>query len=63
MKRWYDPIWVAIAIVLSIVVAIVGYPAFPRQFGFPLALLWTLACVAGVWLTHFIRGALRGKHK
>ena len=55
MGHLFDSVWIAIAVVLSVIVAIVGYPAFERSYGFPLALVWTLVCVAGVWLTYFIR--------
>jgi len=55
MKRLYDPIWIAVAAALSVVVVIVGYPAFQEKYGFPVSLLWTLVCVAGVWLTYLIR--------
>ena len=43
------------AIVLSIVVAAVGFPGFHRTKGFPASVLWTLAVIAGVWLTCLIR--------
>ena len=55
MRHLYDPVWITVAVVLSFIVAVVGYPAFERSYGFPLALVWTLVCVAGVWLTYFIR--------
>ena len=48
-------IWIIITICLSIVVIILGFPAFQEKFGTLNAILWTLACVAGVWLTYFIR--------
>ena len=51
----YSRFWVGVAIVLSIVVAVVGYPAFSRSSGFPASLAWTAAAVAGVWLTYLIR--------
>ena len=55
MSRWYSGFWVGVAVILSIVVVAVGYPAFQARFGFPASVLWTLACVAGVWLTYLIR--------
>jgi len=51
------------AVILSVVVTILGFPAFQRKFGFPLSLLWTIACVAGVWLTYFIRATFWSKRK
>jgi hypothetical protein len=60
MKRLYDPIWIAVAVVLSIVVVIAGYPVFQEKYGFPISLFWTLACVAGVWLTYVIRAHFWG---
>ena len=55
MKWLYDPLWIAVAVVLSILVAVLGYPAFEERFGFPESLFWTTACVAGVWLTYLVR--------
>jgi hypothetical protein len=48
-------IWIIITIILSVVVIIIGYPAFQEKFGSMKAVVWTFACVAGVWLTYFIR--------
>lgn len=58
MKRLFDPVWAMVAVILSIVVATVGYPAFQKEFRFPQSLIWTLVCIGGVWLTYFIRAYL-----
>ena len=63
MARLYDPIWIAVAVVLSVVVVIVGYPAFQEKSRFPVSLFWTLVCVAGVWLTYMIRAYFWGTRK
>ncbi len=55
MANLYNSFWVTIAIVLSIVVAVLGFPTFQRKFGFPASLLWTFAVVLGVWATYVIR--------
>lgn len=50
-----ERIWIIITIFLSIIVIIIGFPAFQKKFGNLYAVFWTLASVAGVWLTYFIR--------
>jgi hypothetical protein len=55
MAKLYNRFWVIIAIALSIVVAVLGFPVFQRKFGFPASLLWTFAVVLGVWVTYLIR--------
>jgi hypothetical protein len=60
MRGTYDRLWVSVAIVLSVVVVAVGWPAFQRRFGFPLSLVWMLAVVAGVWLTYVVRACAWG---
>jgi hypothetical protein len=55
MLRLYSTPWVGIAVGLSILVVIIGWPAFQREFGFPASLFWTLAVVGVVWLTYLIR--------
>jgi hypothetical protein len=47
-----------VAIVLSIIVVVVGFPVFQREKGFPASLIWTFAVVLGVWLTYLIRAYL-----
>lgn len=54
----YDRFWINVTIVLSLVVMLIGFPAFQRRFGFPASLVWTLAVVGGVWLTYLIRAYL-----
>jgi len=55
--------WVWFAIILSIIVAVVGFPAFQKKYSFPESLIWTIAAVSGVWLTYFIRSwAFSSKH-
>ena len=63
MQRLYDPIWIAVAVVLSVIVVIAGYPAFQAKYGFPASLFWTIACVAGVWLTYIIRAYFWSERK
>lgn len=58
MGRLYSRLWINVAIGLSVVVSVVGWPAFQRRFGFPASLFWTLAAVGGVWLTYLIRAWL-----
>lgn len=48
----------SVAIVLSLVVILFGFPAFQRKPGFPASLIWTLAVVGGLWLTYFVRAYL-----
>ena len=60
MGRLVDKFWVGVATVLSLVVAVVGYPAFHRRLSFPLLHLWTLAAVGGVWHTYLIRASAFG---
>lgn len=55
MRHLYDTVWIRVAIVLSIVLALVGFPAFQKTKGFPSSVFWTLAVIAGVWLTYLIR--------
>jgi len=55
MAELYNRFWVIIAIVLSIMVAVLGFPTFQRKFGFPASLFWTFAVVLGVWATYLIR--------
>jgi hypothetical protein len=55
MARSQSKLWIGVTIVLSIIVVLVGFPAFERRFGFPASLIWTAAVVAGVWLTYAIR--------
>jgi hypothetical protein len=62
MKRLYDPLWVAIAAILSVVVALIGYPAFQDEFGFPQSVIWTIACIVGVWVTYLIRAYFWSQH-
>jgi ribosomal protein S14 len=54
----YSRFWGGLTIALSIVVVACGFPAFQRKFGFPASLLWTLAAVAGVWITYVVRAYL-----
>jgi ABC-type spermidine/putrescine transport system permease subunit I len=63
VRQLYDSVWIAVAAVLSLVVAIVGYPAFEQKFGFPQSLFWAFACVAGVWPTYLIRAYLWSDHE
>jgi hypothetical protein len=49
-----------IALILSIVVATVAYPAFQKEFGFPRSLIWTLLCIGALWAAYFIRAFLSG---
>ncbi len=62
MNKLYDPLWVAVVVILSIVVALVGYPAFQEKFGFPQSFIWTIACIVGVWMTYLIRAYFWGEH-
>lgn len=55
MKNLYNRFWIRVTIGLSVLVAVVGFPAFQHTKGFPGSLLWTLAVIAGVWLTYLIR--------
>jgi hypothetical protein len=62
MKKLYDLLWVSMTVVLSAVVVLVGYPAFEERFGFPRSVIWTIACVGGVWVTYLIRAYFWGEH-
>ena len=55
MARPQSKLWIVVTIVLSLIVAVVGYPAFQRKFGSPASFIWTAAVVASVWLTYLIR--------
>lgn len=48
----------SVAIVLSLVVILFGFPAFQRKSGFPASLIWTLAVVGGLWLNYFVQAHL-----
>lgn len=54
----YDRFWINVTIVLSLVVMLIGFPAFQWKLGFPASLVWTLAVVGSVWLTYLIRAYL-----
>lgn len=60
MSKLYDKFWVRVAILLSVVVVVVGFPVFHREKGFPASVLWTLLVVLGVWLTYIVRACLWG---
>ncbi len=62
MRKLYDPLWISIGVILSAVVAFVGYPAFEQKFGFPQSVLWTIASVGGVWVTYLIRAYFWSEH-
>lgn len=55
MKNLYDRLWIRVAMVLSVAVGVIGFPVFQRTKGFPSSVFWTLAVIAGVWLTYLIR--------
>jgi hypothetical protein len=63
MSKRHNKFWVWLSIILSVVVVVVGFPAFERDKGFPTSILWTLAAVLGVWLTYFVRAYLWGNDK
>ena len=63
MSKLYNRLWVWVAIILSVVVVVVGFPVFQREKGFPASIFWTLAVVLGVWLTYVVRAYLWGDNK
>ena len=58
MKKLYHPFWAGIAVVVSIVAIIAGFPVFQRQFGFPISFFFTGAVVLGVCVNYFIRAII-----
>ena len=63
MKDLYDLFWIRIAVILSIIVAVIGFPVFQHAKGFPSSLFWTAAVIAGVWLTYLIRAWAWGEQR
>ena len=58
MRKLYHPFWVGFAIVLSFLAIIAGFPAFQRQFGFPMSFVLTGAIVLAVWLNYLVRALI-----
>gem|GEM_PF-2183241 len=56
--RLYDRFWIRIAIVLSVVVIIIGFPIFQLNFDFPDSIIYALALILPIWVSYFISAYL-----
>jgi hypothetical protein len=58
LSGFYDRFWIRIAIVLSVLVIIIGFPIFQLNFDFPDSIIYALTLVLSIWSTYFISAYL-----
>lgn len=55
MSGLYDRYWIRIAIALTAIVIVIGFPVFQSRFDFPDSIIWAFALVLAIWAAYFIR--------
>jgi uncharacterized membrane protein len=55
MKKWYDPFWVSVTVVLSIIFVILLPISIMEKHGTVKTIVFTLVGVVFIWVTYFVR--------